>query len=119
MRMRTPPGSFTCTSSSACTWLTAIFGAASSSPISVPRTSTGASIFNCSGKPLVVARKADQLDLAGRVFERRLRIELLVALALLHAQPVNHAGHLNLVRRIRLPAPAPLRRLALQRLGHA
>ena len=57
-------------------------------------------------EPLVVAREADQVDLAAGVFERGLGVELLIALALLHAQAVDDAGHLDFVAGIAVFAPA-------------
>ena len=41
----------------------------------------------------------------------RLRVEPLIAAALLHAEPMNDPGHLDLVGHLGLRAPAPLRRL--------
>ena len=66
---------------------------------------------------LVIARKTNQFDLPGRVFEPALCIQPLVAAALLYAQTLQDPGHLEFIGRVLLPAPAPFRRRAFQRFG--
>jgi hypothetical protein len=94
-----------------------IFGAESSSPISVPRISTGASIFNCSCSARSRARSRSPRSFPSRLQDAPSRRasdpSCSFARTPFHAECPPPATH----RRDRPACPSALRRLALQRLG--